>query len=235
MAAVEFASLSLFSDANLVSYYKLEDVNDSKGSKTLTNNNTVGFSAGLFNNAADYGSSNTNKYFSRTDTYVTTGTDFTVAWWYKHNGQYSTVSFASDVGGGGSDEYYMIIDNLGNISYHSCNSDGSESDTAGGAVPSYNNAIWHHIAFIGADSGSDWIKRVYVDGAQISTSTETGKTSGKLGNINIGRIIVEGTALSTGLKDDLVIFNRALTAEEIGLIYNGPTVATSEQNYSYFM
>lgn len=222
MARLEFSLLSLAADANLVSYYKLEDVNDSKGSKTLTNNNTVGFSAGLFNNAADFGSSNTNKYFSRTDTYVTTGTDFTVAWWYKHNGSYTTVSFKSDAGGGGSDEYYMIMYNSGNINFHSCNSDGSESDSASGAVGGYDNTIWHHVAFVGADSGSDWIKRVYVDGVQVATGTETGKTSGKLGNINIGRIIVEGSSYATGLMDDLVIFNRSLTADEIALIYNGP-------------
>lgn len=223
MAAIEFSLLSLAADANLVSYYKLENVNDSKGSKTLTNNNTVAFNAGLFSNAADFGASNTTKYFSRTDTYVTSGTDFTVAWWYKHNGTYSTVSFASDVGGGGSDEYYMIMDSSGNINYHSCNSDGSESDSASGTVSGYNNTIWHHVAFVGADSGSDWLKKVYVDGVLASSGTETGKTSGKLGNINVGRIIVEGSGHSTGLMDDLVIFNRALTAAEISLIYNGPS------------
>lgn len=229
MAAVEFANLSLFSDANLVSYYKLENVNDSKGANTLTNNGTISFNAAKFNNGAEFGSPNTTKYFSATATYVTTGTDWSVAWWLKTGGK-STVSFASDVGGGGSDEYYLIVDASASASFHYCNSDGSEGD-ATGTYTAFDNSLWHHAAFTAKTSGSDWIATLYLDGVVIGTSTVIGKTKGKLGNINIGRIIVEANNYSTELIDDLVIFNRALTTDEIGIIYNGPT-ASQRINYS---
>jgi len=54
---------------NLSAYWKFNESSgnaaDSSGnSVTLTNNNTVGYAAGKIANAGDYGSSNTNKYFS---------------------------------------------------------------------------------------------------------------------------------------------------------------------------
>lgn len=48
--------------------YRLENVNDSSGNnRTLTNDTSVGFSAGRFSNCADFGSSNTTKHLYRND------------------------------------------------------------------------------------------------------------------------------------------------------------------------
>lgn len=234
MAAIEFSLLSLASDANLVSYYKMENVNDSKGSNTLTNNGTVAFNTGKFNNAADFGDPNTTKYLSGAYTYVTTGTDFSVGWWFKApTASNNYISFGSDAGGGGSDEYYMGTSSSGGLDFHHCNSDGSEGDQ-GGTFPSFDYTQWNHIMFTVADSGSDFIKKIYCNGVEAATTTVTGKTSGKLGTINVAKFITEGTIAMDGLCDDLVIFNRALTADEVSLIYNGPTVASSGSS-SFFM
>jgi len=50
---------------NIVAYYKLDEssgnASDSVGNNTLTNNNTVGYSAAKINNGADFGTTNTNK------------------------------------------------------------------------------------------------------------------------------------------------------------------------------
>ncbi len=214
----QLLNTSLFNDANLVAYYKAEDVNDSKGSNNLINNGAVGFSAAKFNNGFDFGTPNTTKYLSGAYTYVATGNDFTVCWWFKTDDK-STVSFKSDVGGGGADEYYLIANVTGTISFHSCNSDGSESDE-GGSVTAFDNSAWHHIAFVGMNSGTDWIKKIYFDSVLVSTNTVVGKDPGKLGDINIGRIIVEQSNFSTGLMDDVAIFSRALTATEINTLFS---------------
>ncbi|NTW31248.1 MAG: LamG domain-containing protein [Bacteroidetes bacterium] len=57
----ELYSTSLFNDAALKAYYRLENLNDQKGSINLTNLNSVAFNAAKFNNGADFGSNNTNK------------------------------------------------------------------------------------------------------------------------------------------------------------------------------
>ena len=60
MAAVELYSTPLYSDANLVAYYRLENTSDSKGSRTLTNNNSVTFTSAKFNNGANFGTTLAN-------------------------------------------------------------------------------------------------------------------------------------------------------------------------------
>lgn len=225
MAAKEFSLLSLFSDANLVSYYKMENVNDSKGSNTLTNNGTVAFNAGLFNNAADFGNPNSSKYFSGAYTFVNTNTDFSVGWWFKApDNSNAYVSFMSDVGGGGGDEIYMGVGSAGGVDFHMVNSDGSENDQ-GGSITGFDGTVWNHIMFTVVKSGSNYDKNIYHNGALIANTTITSKNSGKLGSIRVARFAATGTYVYDGLCDDLVIFNRALTADEISLIYNGPPSA----------
>ena len=60
-------SLGEIPGGNLRAYYKLEGLTDSSGNGfDLTNNNTVTFGAGKFANAADFGSSGTNKGLTTT-------------------------------------------------------------------------------------------------------------------------------------------------------------------------
>ncbi len=78
----------------LVAAYKLDESSgnaaDSSGNGfTLTNNNTVAYAPGLINNAADFGSANTNKYFSSTTNYGITG-NFSVSLWVKLNTEISS-------------------------------------------------------------------------------------------------------------------------------------------------
>jgi len=51
---LELASLALFSDPNLAEYYKLEGLTGKNGN-TLTNVNSVTFTAAKYNNGANYG------------------------------------------------------------------------------------------------------------------------------------------------------------------------------------
>lgn len=219
MAALELVNTDFFTDGNLVHYWKLENTSDSKGSATLTNNGSIAFEAALYNNGAQFGDPNTTKWFSHDGLHIATGTDMTICYWYK--GAKATFSFFSDIGGGGADEWYLFGSDGGAVTYHSCNSDGSEQDIGGGTASGYDNVAWHHIAFVARDSGSDWIATSYMDGVQVGTGTIVGKNIGKMGDLTIGKIILEGSHKSLGLMDDVAIFSRALTADEISILANG--------------
>src|SRR6478736_10076054 len=97
----ELASTSLINDANLIAYYKAENANDSKGSNTLTNNNTVAFSAAKFNNGFDGGSANTNKSMSIANALSFSGGAYSITLWVKLNTEItaSTYCFAELVDG----------------------------------------------------------------------------------------------------------------------------------------
>lgn len=74
---------------NIAGYWKLDessgDASDATGNaQTLTNNNSVSYAAGLINNAADFGTSNTNKYLSRSsEVGGINGGSFTMQAWVK--------------------------------------------------------------------------------------------------------------------------------------------------------
>lgn len=201
---------------NLVALYRGENVNDSSGNgKTLTNNNSVGFSRFIFGNAFDLGNPNTTKYLSRADTFINSGGDWTVGFIHKApDASNAYVSFKSDIGGGGSDEYYFGIGSGGGVDFHHCNSDGSEGDM-GGSFAGFNAAKPTRIFFTVTKNGSDYIKRIFCNGGLVNETTVSGKTSGKLGDLNIGRFIAEGTIVMDGLCEEFVILSKAMTKSEV--------------------
>jgi hypothetical protein len=78
---------------NLRAYYKLENENDSSGNGlTLTNNNSVTFTSGKFNNGANFGSSGTNKGLTTTTNPLSTTTiyPFHIIFSFKLNNTTST-------------------------------------------------------------------------------------------------------------------------------------------------
>lgn len=89
-----------------------------------------------------------------------------------------------------------------------------------GTSGKYNDGKWHHVAAV-ATRGADL--KIYVDGQFINSAAET-----NVGNINsdtclaIGGLTLNGiTCYSsfTGAIDEVMIFNKALTAAEVNKIY----------------
>jgi len=82
------SSSSSVSQTNLISYWKLDETSgtraDSKGTNTLTDNNTVLFLTGIINNAADFESTNSEYLSLASNSTVQTGDiDFTFTAWVK--------------------------------------------------------------------------------------------------------------------------------------------------------
>ena len=89
-----------------------------------------------------------------------------------------------------------------------------------GSSSDYNDGEWHFVAAV-ADRGTDM--KVYVDGVLINSATEM-----TVGNIDstsylaIGGLTFNGTSCYndfTGTMDEVMIFDKALSAEEISELY----------------
>src|SRR5688572_13521936 len=81
-------SLGEIPAGGLRAYYHLENVNDSGGNGfTLTNNNSVTFPAGKFNNGAEFGTTGTNKGLTTTTLILSskTPTNVVFSFWVKFN------------------------------------------------------------------------------------------------------------------------------------------------------
>jgi len=77
---------------------------------------------------------------------------------------------------------------------------------------------WVHVA--GTMSSSGNFKRLYVNGTQVASTTFSG-TIGAHDTKSIGQRR-DGTYAFNGTIDEVMIFNRALTANEIRLLYENP-------------
>ena len=221
MAATELSTTPLFTDANLVAYWKLENTSDSKASYTLTNNNSVGFASGLFNNAADFGTSNTNKYLSvASDLGITNGA-CSISAWIKLRTEISTGEYrfvwkfdtGTDVTYGLKYEY-----NSGTrrVLFWRVRENAEIKEVTYNTVLGTSN--WHHMVL----THDGTTLSGYLDGVSVGTPiTATGDGSGvaTADFTEIGRGSTAGYA--SAYIDDVAIFNRALTSTEVSNLYNG--------------
>jgi len=126
--------------------------------------------------------------------------------------------------GNGEDNPYIA---KGNTSYslrHSANNstgffiyDGAENYSAASPVSSSFNGIWHHVA--GTYDGSNL--KLYVDGDLKQTIPYAGPIATNTFGVNVGRDAEQTWMWYNGVIDDVRIYNRALTQEEIKLVMRG--------------
>ncbi len=199
------------------------DAADSSGNgRTMTNNGTTGYVAGLLANAADLGSSNTTKWFSRTDASgIGTGSYSMAAW----------VNFYSLPASGTNMQIFYIGNTANNVSsgFYLTNPSGTqlvhfERVRDGVAADSVNitttlsTSAWHLIGY--SYDGSTVTP--YIDGAAQTTVASSGNGSGgsTLGSA-IGSLNATGAQLASSKNDLTLLYTRALSAGEWTTLWNG--------------
>lgn len=207
---------------SLVSYYKLEDVNDFWSTNNLTNNASVAFNAGKINNAADAGASNTTKYLNNTGNLGIDGGAVSMAGWVNVTTQpgtgvlasmFSQGSTASQVG------YIMYYRDIAGTKYFTWDRlKANVSDTLAQQAWTATAGTWYHVA--GTYDGTNIF--LYINGVQYASTTASGNGAS---GINQGFSIFNNTPQTgnffSGLTDELGVWNRALTQQEITDLYNG--------------
>jgi hypothetical protein len=227
MAAIELYSTPLYSDANLVAYYRLENTADSKGSYTLTNNNSVTFVAGEFNNAAAF-TGNTQS-LANTSVPLTTSNAgvYSFTLWIKvttapSNSQQDIVSIQSS---GAKLQEWRYIDSSGTKTFGVSDYNGSIG-TTNTFSQTFTVGTWYLVTV----NKNGTAIQVFVNGISIGTSTLTLSDGNGVSNLGVtlGHSPNTGTTVSfPGVIDDCAFFNRILTATEISNLYNGTWSTTS--------
>lgn len=225
MAVVELASTNLFSDPSLRAYWKLENVNDSKNSYNLTNTNSVTFTTAKFNNGANFGATNTNKRLDISSTLgLTSGGSLTISLWAKllteiGAGTYQFIQLSRSTGAGNDDyehrieyEYNSGTRRIGFRRFSNALKDVFYNIALG--TTDWNNFVYVFTAGVGIEG--------FVNGASIGmiSDTSTTYTNNQGDNVRLGNY---GTAFNflSGMLDDIAIFDRALSREEVNYIYTG--------------
>lgn len=216
-----------FPTTNLVSFWKLDETsgnaNDSYGTNTLTNNNTVTYTTGKINNGASFTRAS-SKSLSRADNASLSITgNLSISMW---------VNFATTPTSGNHFGLVAKLEGSPNYSYALTlhhNGTGLElyfqNSTNGTAVTQKfvdwtpTTSTWYHVmAIYTAAAGS---VAFYVNGSQ-QGSTQSGLGTSiydSTSTFYIGRY--DGGNYMDGLIDEVGIWNTALTGTDVTTLYNG--------------
>jgi hypothetical protein len=220
---------SLYSDVNLVSYYRFNTgalTTDSKGANTLTGINTPTETTGKFSGAAALASASSQAFSVVDDVSLRPTGAFTISAWIKTStGNASQSIFQT----------YSQNTNVAGIQLR-VNSDGTNvklylisGKNTGTAGTDYkeitggtnlNNGLWHHVVGVWDTTNL----RLYVDGVSDATAVAWANAPAYAATnyIRVGSLVNSGSGslFFNGSIDDLSIFSRALSATEIAQIYS---------------
>ncbi len=210
----------------LVSYYKLNESSgnaaDSIGSNTLTNVNTVTYAAGKINNGAVFTASSSQQ-FTCADTGLGFTGNFSMSFWVKFTtltGDYDfgTVAKSESAVGTG---YKQVFYHTGSTHFiYLLVFDSSHVSHAGQVSWAPSTGTLYHIVAMWDTGGN---MKFYVNGSQ-QGATQTGlgtSISASSDNFRLG--FANGESYLDGLLDEVGLYSRNLTTQEITDLYNGGT------------
>lgn len=221
--AALFAGATAFAqiDAGLVEYWDLDGDYaasvDSSHDGTLTTSGTGSgtFTAGKFGQAIDLESSTNNQ------AYITVGgnendfdfaaSDMSISMWYTTESLYSQWQALIAKGEGGAWRLHRFSNSGNEINFSgggNFNGDG-ELDQQDGS--------WHHIVITHEDGAAT---RMYVDGSLVGQNLSAGSISGNNFAMLIGANPQAANRSWDGMLDDIALWDRVLTTDEIAAIYN---------------
>lgn len=218
--AQEFQYSTLRNDANLKAYWRLDSVNDALGTYNLTNNGSVTFSAAQWGNGANFGAANSTKYLNwASDNAGIDGTSLSWSCWVKCLAEIGsgTWAFVDQESAGTKTQQRIYYDYNGGtrrISFARVRS-GTIEESVLYNITMGTSATYHLVyTYDGTNINA------YINGASVGTATASGAGSAvTTPGLGIGATEA-ATRFSSTLIDDVALFNRALTAAEVSLLYN---------------
>ncbi len=227
----ELYSNSLYNDANLVAYYRLEDSADSKGSYTLSANGSPSSVSAKFNNGYSYSAS---PYHNTGSNLGIIGGAVTISGWVKINANPSSGStwyLASQFNSSAKVGYDFWYGNSGGTYTFSVNRGKSGvSDNPVSVAGDLGTSVYHHVVLT-YDGTS---LKGYLDGNLFGTLSTSGNGSGGSVNDFVIGCAYNGTSCGNISWDDMAVFSRALSATEVTSLYSaGYSTYIYTTNYAY--
>lgn len=215
----ELYSTPLFSDANIVSYYRLEgNSNDSKSTNNGTDSNaTYNVNYGVFGQGLYCNGSSTKILLG--DSPFNFQTDFSYSFWYfPPVGVTDSGYLVSRTTGSSPYVSYLVYGNTSNSGFvFQMNNTGAGATNCINAC-GFVTGRWYHL--VAVVEGTNL--KLYVDGSPgNSSSTFSGSRISNSIQTSIGMRGTDSVGAVNGYIDDVAFFSRALTANEVYNIYYG--------------
>ena len=199
---------------NLISYYKLDDVNDYYASNNLTNNNTVTFVTGKIDNAGDFEVDST-QYLSNTGNLGIDGGAISFSAWIKLESQ-TAARFIVNQFSDTSHIGYWIHYNGSILEFERLKRGVADDRIQYSTSPS--NGTWYHVVL--TYDGSNL--RGYLNGSEVTGSPVASTGNGSVSDTTGFRIGADRGNANTfdGLIDEVGVWSKALSTTEITDLYN---------------
>src|SRR3989338_5806271 len=78
---------------------------------------------------------------------------------------------------------------------------------------------WHHAVLVRSGSSGDWTAKIYLDGREDNSATTAVNPNGSNENTTVGRAGADPCCHFNGKIDDVRIYNRAISADEVRGLY----------------
>ena len=208
--------------AGLVHYWKFDDsLDDSVGSNTLSNTNSVGFAVGKINSAASFDRS-LSQFLSGPLTGLTGS--WSIAGWVKavtsnENGEYPCFWQLQDANG--NPMTLVIQDSAGTTGWVYISDPNFGDINLGMSNPAFTWGTdeFHHVVVTVDNSGDGGVLTVFIDGVQQETGTVSYHFNPT--SIVIGAQYRDGfQAFGDCLVDEVGLWNRALSAADVAQVFN---------------
>lgn len=208
-----------------VALYQLDgNTNDTAGSHNSTASN-VTYSTGKFGQCA---------VFNGSSQYITTGVDSSdismtntsFSCWVNFTATSGTIM---DNGGATSTGRGLILETgSGYIVWQQANGTSGQSTAITSASNSYNDGNWHHVV---GTIDSNRVMKLYIDGnVESSTPTANSSASSPLYTLEIGRRASLNSQYFNGSIDQVRIYDKSLSSDEVSILYNETTSTASNTN-----
>jgi RHS repeat-associated protein/uncharacterized repeat protein (TIGR01451 family) len=226
------------SPTGLVSWWSLDETGgvreDSHGTNDLTDNNTVGSTAGKQSNAANFVAANSESLSIPDNPSLSlNGTNFTIAGWVKFSTLGTAQSFISKLGPGAEYQVYKSVNDKIVLMVFS----SSGTSTAVASTETVTANTWYFVV-------------AQYDGTSLKLSLNAGNfasiphSSGVADGTNLFRLGAHGSgAYTNGMLDEVAVYKRILTQSEITWLYNNgngrsyseinPSPGTPDVSYTY--
>ena len=198
-------------------------IDSSWNSNTLTNNGVTTFTAGKFSNCADFGATNTTKWFSNAAALIDTSTAWQSTFWWWVNITTAPASWVvynlfSCIKNAGRQFEYKYANTWWTLELSFTTFDGSTASTLT-QTQTLTVGTWYLIIWtINVNSVKTYVNGVQLWATQTITATANGTT---VNNFTVGRHPNASAWFSCSQADETWAWTRELTSWEVSQLYNG--------------
>lgn len=159
------------------------------------------------------------------------GRNLTIVVWVRRDSSIRGVILGAEKESGSHALYYIDLDASHYFRFW-CESE-SDVDYTVSSATTYNNSDWHQV--VATDDGSNL--KIYIDGVFSNSQAASFTPPDAIDNFNIGFAQERGGNPNhfNGLIDNVSIYNRALSAEDVMQLYHEPFCIFVRRSTAYFV